>query len=148
MSCRAWGSSSGNGELCRNPDTPAVISSVNNLAFRQNWTLRKKTIEMCKTQIASRHWISWDGGMEHRSSSADRVFDDQNTHAVTLHVCHIYADQLGWFGGSMGRHIWHTWSVWGRFAQIGRSNHWPASRAFTVNPLAYRRSNSPRGSVG
>ena len=23
----------------------------------------------------------------------------------------IYADQLGWFGGSMGRHIWYTWSV-------------------------------------
>ena len=30
----------------------------------------------------------------------------------TLHGTAIYANQLGWFWGSMGRHIWHTWSVW------------------------------------
>ena len=30
----------------------------------------------------------------------------------TTHGTAIYADQLGWFQGSIDRHICHTWSVW------------------------------------
>ena len=30
----------------------------------------------------------------------------------------MYLTTLGWFGGSMYRHVFHTWSVWEKFIFI------------------------------
>ena len=47
----------------------------------------------------------------------------------TLHGTAIYADQLGWFWGSMGRHLWHMavpWSVWDSYfaLELRTRNGW------------------------
>ena len=80
-------------------------------------------------------------GSSSRHGDERPIEDHPETNSQTFHGTAIYADQLGWFWGSMGRHIWQSHGVFGNWLSRSGENR---SEVQSDPDLANRQD--PRGS--
>ena len=118
-------------KVVRPPTTPTSFSGGSWIyaVKKMDWSsLRASCSWMCSWLLESvSRWISLflraclpraclREVLDENSGSGVAVFSivvsTQTRHTHRLHVCHIYAYIGVVWGVNVGRHIWHTWSVW------------------------------------
>ena len=69
-----------------------------------------KECHVCRAAVVPFFSVTRQRHVSHTFQAQEPPGDLSQTRPVW--DCHRTADQLGWCQGSMGRHTWHTWSVW------------------------------------